>query len=322
MGKGNTEPLKVDSLQESPQASLSVLILTRNEEANIAACLASVAWAKEVRVIDSLSSDSTVEIAQSLGAKVYSHPFEGYAKQRNWALDNLPISSEWVLFLDADEQIPAPLAEQIRRVVSSPGNHYAGYYLNRRFYLLGRWLRHGGLSPNWILRLFRRQAGRCENREVNEHIVVTGPVGRLDEPFDHRDNRGLSEWIAKHNRYAALEAEIFLRQKSEERREESITPRLRGQQPERRRWLKLRLWDRLPLLARPFLHFLYNYFLRGGFLDATPGFVYHVLWSFWYRFLVDVKILEMRRRVGVGVFGPDRDDRARVKLCNTRQEPY
>jgi len=277
-------------------APVSVLIITYNEEANIARCLESLRWAGEVFVVDSFSTDRTVEIAKAMGAKVYVHPFEGYARQRNWALDNLPISNQWVLFLDADEQIPPPLAEQIRRVASSPDSHYAGYYLNRRFYFLGRWLKHGGLSPSWILRLFRRQAGRYEDREVNEHVLLTGPAGRLDEPFDHRDNRPLSAWIERHDAYSDLEAEEYFSERFRGGYEASIPASLWGAQPERKRWIKLHLWNRLPLLLRPFLFLLRNYFLKGGFLDGREGFIYHVLWSFWVRFLIDAKIIEREIR--------------------------
>lgn len=289
-----------NEMEPVPPAPVSVLIITYNEESNIARCLESVRWAGGVFVVDSLSTDRTREIASGMGAKVYSHPFEGYARQRNWALNNLPISHEWVLFLDADEQVPAPLAERIRRVASSPDSHYAGYFLNRRFYFLGRWLKFGGLSPSWILRLFRRQAGRYEVREVNEHIVLTGPSGHLDEPFDHRDNRPLSAWIERHNVYSELEAEEYLRETFGGAHQDSLPARFWGKQAERKRWVKLYVWNRFPLLLRPFLLFFRNYFLKGGFLDGKPGFIYHVLWSFGYPFLIDAKILEMQRAPGAG----------------------
>jgi glycosyltransferase involved in cell wall biosynthesis len=279
-------------------APVSALIITRNEEANIAACLASVERASEVFVVDSLSTDRTVEIAESLGAKVVPHSFAGYAEQRNWALENLPISNEWVLMLDADERIPPPLAEEIAQVVADDPQHHAGYYLKRRFFFLGRWLKHGGLYPTWVLRLFRRGCARFENRPVNEHAVLDGSAGYLTHPFDHHDQRPLADWISKHNRYADLEAEEFLQECLQGGYQDAIKARFRGSQAERKRWIKLRVWNRLPLLVRPFLFFFRNYFLKGGFLDGRQGFIYHVLWSFWVRFLIDVKILERQRRPG------------------------
>lgn len=287
-----------EKFSASERCPLSVLVITLNEEMNIAACLESVRWAAEVFVVDSLSSDRTVEIAGNFGAKVYLHPFEGYAKQRNWALDNLPFSHEWVLMLDADEQIPPPLAEEIGRILNRDGEGCAGFYLSRRFFFLGRWLKHGGLYPTWLLRLFKRQAVRVEERPMNEHVVLNGVAGHFKEPFEHRDSRPLSDWIAKHNRYADLGAEEYIRERYEAGYAGAITPRLWGTQPERKRWIKLRIWNRLPLLTRPTLFFFRNYVLRAGFLDAKPGFIYHVLWSYWYPFLIGANVIERQRRQG------------------------
>ncbi|HEV2493912.1 MAG TPA: glycosyltransferase family 2 protein [Terriglobia bacterium] len=275
-------------------APVSVLILTRNEEANLGACLESVRWAAEALVIDSLSTDHTVEIARQHGAQVYPHAFEGYASQREWALDNLPFAHDWTLMLDADERVPALLAEEITRVVRDRDNTAAGFYLARRFFFQGRWLRHGGLYPTWLLRLFRHGRARVEQRAVNEHVIVEGDTAYLTQPFDHVDRRPLSDWISKQSRYAELEAADDLRDRQAQGVESSIAASYRGSQPERKRWLRLRVWNRLPLLIRPFLFFGRNYFLRAGFLDGRPGFIYHVLWSFWVRFMIDVEIIERR----------------------------
>ncbi|HKS96781.1 MAG TPA: glycosyltransferase family 2 protein [Terriglobia bacterium] len=302
-----SEPIPVSPTQAEPEAPaasgpdrqlgkapLSVLILTRNEEVNLGACLASVRWAAEAFVVDSLSTDRTVEIARQHGAQVHPHAFEGYASQRAWALENLPFAHDWILMLDADERAPAPLAEEITRVVRDRENTAAGFYLARRFFFQGRWLKHGGLYPTWLLRLFRRGKARVEQRAVNEHVIVEGKAGYLTQPFDHVDRRPLTDWIAKQSRYAQLEAEDDFRERHPARVEGSIAASYRGSQPERKRWMRLRVWNRLPLLVRPFLFFGRNYFLRGGFLDGRPGFIYHVLWSFWVRFMIDVEIIERR----------------------------
>ena len=273
---------------------VSVVVLTLNEEANIAACLESLSWAAEVFVVDSLSADRTAEIATGLGARVYLHPFDGYARQRNWALDNLPFSSEWVLMLDADERIPSALADEITQVIRNDGDGCAGFYLKYRHIFFGRFLRHGGLYPTWLLRLYKRDHVRYEERPMNEHAILDGAAGYLRNPFDHWDNRPLSDWIAKHDRYANLEAEEYLRERSGAGYQHSIPARLWGTQAQRKRWIKLHIWNRLPLLLRPFLFFFWNYFLRGGFLDGKAGFIYHVLWSFWYQFLISVKIIERK----------------------------
>jgi glycosyltransferase involved in cell wall biosynthesis len=275
---------------------VTVLVLTHNEELNVTDCLRSVGRAAEVFVVDCGSEDRTVEIARALGAKVFSHPFEGYAKQRNWALENLPFSNEWVLMLDADERVPSALADEISRVVGTSDGTRAGYYIKFRFFFLGRWLKHGGLYPTWLLRLFKRHCVRIEERPMNEHAILDGEAGYLQNPFDHCDNRLLSRWIAKHDHYADLEADEYLRERFGRGYRDSIPARFWGTQAERKRWIKLRVWNRLPLLVRPWLFFFRNYFLKGGFLDGPQGFAYHVLWSFWVRFLIDVKILERQRR--------------------------
>ncbi len=274
---------------------VSVLVLTRNEEANITACLKSLCWASEVFVVDSCSTDRTVEIGGSLGAKVFSHAFEGYARQRNWALENLPFSHEWVLMLDADERLPRALAGEIEEVVRNGGNGNAGFYLKFRHIFMGRWLKHGGLYPTWILRLFNRQRVRFEERPLNAHAMLEGTAGYLKQPFDHWDRKPLSDWIAKHNRYSKLEADEFIRETAAGGYGSSIKVRLWGSQTERKRWIKLKVWNRLPLLARPFLFFFCNYFLKLGFLDGRPGLIYHILWSFWYPFLISATILEKQR---------------------------
>src|SRR5205085_7460154 len=279
----------------------SVVILTLNEEANIVSCLQSIDWAAEVFVVDSGSHDHTVEFAQALGVKVFSHPFEGYAKQRNWALQNLPFSNEWVLMLDADERIPSSLAEEITETIRNDKHGCSGFFLKYRHIFFGRFLRHGGLYPTWLLRLFKRQSVRFEDRSVNEHVILQGAAGYLCQPFDHQDLRPLSDWIAKHNRYADLEAEEYLKEVFGIGFQDSIPTRCWGTQAERKRWVKLQVWNRLPLLLRAFLFFFWNYFLKRGFLDGEAGFIYHVLWSFWYPFLVSVKIVERRRKTSMEI---------------------
>jgi glycosyltransferase involved in cell wall biosynthesis len=276
------------------KAPVSVLVLTRNEEANIAACLESVGWADDVLVVDSYSADRTVEIAERMGAKVCAHPFNGYAAQRNWALGHLPFANDWILMLDADERIPTQLAAEIAHVVGNPANSHAGFYLKFRHIFLGRWLKHGGLYPTWVLRLFLRQRVRFEERPLNEHAILDGTAGYLDQPFNHDDRKSLSDWVAKHNRYADLEVREFLQEKFAGGYRGSLRARFCGSQAERKRWIKLKVWNRLPLLLRPFFFFFRNYFLKFGFLDGRAGFVYHVLWSFWYPFLVSARILEER----------------------------
>jgi glycosyltransferase involved in cell wall biosynthesis len=268
---------------------VSVVILTFNEEVNLQHALDSVCgWARQVYVFDSLSTDRTVKIAQERGCVVVQHPFENFGKQRNAALDQLPIASEWVLFLDADEWLTPAFKDDAARVIAERPREN-GFYCKRRLLWMGGWIRRG-YYPTWILRLFRRGRGRCEERSVNEHLVVDGEVGYLDTDFMHEDHNGLGRWLEKHNGYATREAEELLH----ERPNNSVNPF--GAQAERKRWLRERVWNRLPPLARPFAYFGYRYVVRGGFLDGTPGLTYHFLQGLWFPLVIDLKYLELKAR--------------------------
>jgi glycosyltransferase involved in cell wall biosynthesis len=275
-----------------PGAPVTVVVLTHNEEINIGRCLRSVqGWAAEIFVVDSLSTDRTAEIARRLGAQVVPHAFTGFADQRNWALDHLPVTQEWLLFLDADEWVPAPLRVEIAEHLAAGGGRVDGYCIPRLHRFLGRWLRHGGLYPTYQLRLFRRGRARCEQRLVDEHFIVDGPTATLRSDLLTEDRKGIGPWIDRHNRYAALEAREMAGEGFASGR---LSGRLGGSQAERKRWIRHRLWNRLPLYTRPFVLFVYRYVLRGGFLDGRAGLVYHLLESFWYRLLIDLHFAERR----------------------------
>ncbi len=273
-------------------ADVAVIVLTYNEEINIGQSLESVSgWAKEVFVLDSFSTDRTLEIARSFGCQITQHKFENYARQRNHALDELPIRSEWVLFLDADEWLPDALKEEISATLAA-APEANGFYLNRRLIWMGRWVRRG-YYPSWILRLFRRGKGRCEDREVNEHLIVEGLTSRLRQDFIHEDRKGVSEWIAKHNGYALLEAQTLINA-SREADYQEIDARFSGTQAQRKRWLRHRVWNRMPPLVRPFFYFFYRYVLNGGFLDGREAFIFHFLQALWFPMLIDIKYLELK----------------------------
>ena len=196
--KGSRDPMK---------CRLSVLVPTLNEEVNLPDCLASVVgWAKEIWVVDSYSTDRTPEIARQSEANMMQHPFDGYAAQKNWALENVPFSCEWLLILDADERVSLELADEIRGIIAADGNGYDGFYLNRKLIFYGKWIRHCGWYPSWNLRLFRHVRGRYEQREVHEHLVLEGKVGYCKHDLIHEDLRDMSFCIAKHNRYSSQEA--------------------------------------------------------------------------------------------------------------------
>lgn len=282
-------------------APLSIVVLTYNEEKNIAQCLASVAgWAAEVFVVDSFSRDGTVEIARSRGATVFQHEFTGYAEQRNWALSDLSFSNEWVLFLDADETMSAALKEEIAGLDLASQRDVAGYYIKYRFLFMGRWIRHGGYYPTWLMRLFRWKVARCDESSLDEHVFVNGPTEFLKHDLIHHSHQDLTHWIEKHNRYSTLAARDLLKgRKQGEKAPGSGEAGLRvsfwGSQAERKRWIREHLWNRLPPLVRPLLYFLYRYIVRLGFLDGKEGLIFHFLHGFWYRLLIDLKFLEIKR---------------------------
>ncbi len=270
---------------------LSVVVLTFNEERNLPACLASVAgWADEVFVVDSGSTDETVAIARASGARVVTHPFETHARQWTWALKNLPLRTGWVLALDADQQVTPELQADIHRALASPESAAAGYFVNRRQVFRGRWIRHGGYYPKYLLKLFRRDAVGLDARDlVDHHFQVAGPTARLtgDLIEDNRNEAAIFDWIAKHNRYARLQAR-------EELNGNRDAGQWRGDPDERTRRRKA-LWARMPGYARPIAYFLYRYVVRLGFLDGKQGFVFHFMQAWWYRLLVDINIDELRK---------------------------
>lgn len=268
---------------------LSVIILTYNEEANIAQALDSVCgWAEKVFILDSFSTDQTVKIAEKYHCAIFRNPFENYAKQRNYALEKLPINTEWVMFLDADEWIPDDLKNEIASVIASDPQEN-GFFIKFRLIWMNHWIRRG-YYPTWLLRLFRYGKGRCETRSLNEHCFVEGKKGYLQHDLMHQDRKSVHEWIDKHNRYAVKEAQELIHA---ELQPFPKNARLFGTQAERKKWLRYHIWNKLPPLIRPFFYFFYRYMLKGGFMDGKAAFIYHFLQGLWFPFLIDVKYLEL-----------------------------
>jgi len=291
---GQTDPLgSAELAARRGGAPVAVVILTRDEEANLPYALASVVeWAAEIWVVDAGSTDRTVAIAEASGATVVTHAFTGYAAQRTWALRALPFQQEWVVFLDADEALTPELREDLRIALAAPPPGVAGFYVKRRFIFLGRWLRHGGYYPVWLLRAVRHRVARCEERGVDEHLLVDGETARLAHDLLHEDRRPLSRWIERHVQYAALAAADLERRAPAD----GVAPRWGSREPvERSRWWYERVYRRIPLGARALAYFCYRYVLRGGFLDGQEGLVYSILQVLWYRVLIDANILEARR---------------------------
>jgi len=209
------------------------------------------------------------------------------------ALNNLPIKNQWVLGLDADQIITPELADEIgRSFISNKMDKYEGYYIKRRQIFLGKWIRHGGYYPYYLLKLFKKDCVKVEEKETDHHFYVNGKTGKLkNDLIEWNRKDDLSFWIDKHNRYATLQALEEISQKKEFYSRGSLF----GNKDERTLWLKSKIWRRLPLFIRSFLYFLYRYFFRLGFLDGKEGLIFHFLQGFWYRFLVDSKIYELKK---------------------------
>ena len=279
---------------------VSVLIPAKNEEANLPACLESVKRADEVFIVDSQSSDRSAEIAESYGAKVVQFHFNGHwPKKKNWSLENLPFHNEWVLIVDCDERITPELWDEIAVAIQNP--NYNGYYLNRRVYFLGKWIRHGGKYPDWNLRLFKHQKGRYENlsteeirntgdNEVHEHVILEGPAGKLKNDMEHMDFKDIYHWLDRHNRYSNWEARVYLNMLTGKDDSATIGANLFGDAVQRKRFLR-KVWVWLPF--KPTLRFILFYFIRLGFLDGKAGYVYARLIS-QYEYQIGVKLYELK----------------------------
>lgn len=270
--------------------SLGILVLTYNEEINIAQLLDSLEdLSKHVFVVDSGSTDRTVEIAKSYGVVVAIHPWLGYAKQIDWGIDNFPFNTDWIMRVDADEYVSDALAEELKSVLPRAEQNITAYYVNRRFYFLNRWIRHGGYYPSWILRVFRRDMAHSDGAEMNERMVIScGDTAFLSCDLIHNDLKGLSEWTLKHEKYAELEIRLREAEKSGEQKRSQNNAKASSD------WLRQNVYLRTPLFVRPFLYFIYRYFIRLGFLDGRAGFIYHFLHTLWYQFYIDSKIWEKR----------------------------
>jgi glycosyltransferase involved in cell wall biosynthesis len=282
--------------------AISVIVPVKDEEANLEACLQSVAWADEVFVVDSQSTDRTVEIAEQLGAKVVQFHYQGtWPKKKNWALENLPLRNEWIFIIDADERVTPELRDEMAEMIES--EKMSGFYINRKFMFLGRWIKHCGWYPNWNLRLFKHRLGRYEflgagsddlrtgDNEVHEHVLLKGAAGYSRQNLLHEDYRDLFHWLARHNRYSSWEASVYGNLRTDDSLE-TIDPTFSGGPLQRRRFLK-KIFVRMPF--RPTLKFIAMYVLKLGFLDGLPGYYFCRLHSH-HEFNIQAKEFELRQR--------------------------
>lgn len=274
------------------KSDLSVIILTMNEERNIVNCIESIKdIAARIIVIDSGSTDNTLALSKELGADVFHHEFENYARQFNWGLDNTNITTRWVLRLDADEVITLELArEMVTEMEKHANDSVNGMQFKLKQAFLGRWLKYGGAYPFVKLMLFKYGIGRIEDRNMDEHTILSeGTTITLSNDALHYDFRDLTYYIHKHNWYAIREAQDYISKNmasSVDALEEGNIKVHRQQKA---------MYYKLPKFLRAFAIFIYRYIFQLGFLDGKEGFIFHVLEDFWYRFLVDAKIYEYEK---------------------------
>jgi len=281
--------------REFCRMSLTVLILTKNEERHIERALLSVSEiADRCVVVDSGSDDRTVELAKAAGAHVLANEWVNYAIQFNWGLDQLNEDTDWILRLDADEIVTPKLATQIRTTLPKLSAETKGVFVSRRMFFLGRPIRRGGVFPIRVLRLFRHGAGRCEDRWMDEHVLVDGKTADLSGEIIDDNQNSLTWWTEKHNGYASREVVDLLNLEYGFMDHETVADLRGGHQAGVKRWLKEKVYARLPGGTRAFAYFLYRYVVRLGFLDGKEGTAFHVLQGFWYRYLVDMKLHEVK----------------------------
>lgn len=278
---------------------ISVIILTFNEEKHIKRCIESLSlFTDKVFIIDSGSTDKTVEIAESLGAKVVQNTWVNYAVQFNFGIQNNPFNTKWLMRMDADEYVLPELAKEINQKLGNITPEIAGMYIKRRVIFMDKWIRRGAYYPIWLLRIWRNGQGACEESWMDEHITLTtGKTIQLENDLVDHNLNNLTWWTQKHNLYAIREVIDLLNIKYNFRNFESVDPNFFGSQEQRTRFLKVK-YASIPLFIRPIIYFLYRYIFRLGFLDGKQGFIWHFLQGFWYRFLVDAKVYEVYHRVG------------------------
>lgn len=269
-------------------SGITVIVCTLDEELHLGRCLGSVRELGPLYVVDAGSTDATETIASEAGATVIRHEWSAYSAQKNWALDNLPVATDWVLMLDADEYVTASGRDEILAAIGD--TPHAGFHLPRQNIFMGKVLKHAWWYPDYQLRVFRRERGRYEDRLVHEHVLLDGTSGFLQEPLMHENLKSTSAFVDRHRRYAELEAqEIGKWQRGDVAGQRQ--GRLFGTWPERRRALKTLVWYRLP--GRPYARFVWMYLLKRGFLDGRAGYEYSRLLAGYER-MIDAELRRLR----------------------------
>ena len=274
-------------------ADLTTIILTYNEERNIANAINSVKkLAKRIVVVDSFSTDKTIEIAKSLGAEIIEHEFENQAKQFIYAINHLKIDTQWIMRLDADEIISKKASKEIEEICFfNKDTDINGIVVRFEVNFLGKKLRHGGIYPFKKMIIYKKNKGYMEDRAMDEHIVLNeGKSIELKHDSFHRDYKDLNAWIDKHNKYSSREVEDYFLNNNQESKQLNKSAKIK-------RFIKFKIYYKLPLGTRAHLYYLYRYYFKFGFLDGKEGKIFAFMQAYWYRFLVDAKIFEKTKMI-------------------------
>jgi len=271
------------------------LVLTYNEEKHIERCISSIKGANaKILIVDSFSNDSTVEIAKkNKNVEILQNNWSTHANQINWALTHIDSDTDWVIRIDADEIMSDELIFEITNSLQNLSKEIKGVYLKRSIMFKGRLLKFGGIAKIPVLRIFRYGFGKCENRRTDEHIVINGSTTSFKGDLIDNNLNSLSYWISKHNKYSSNEAIEFILDQHNQNRSKDFGMFSLSMGPHSKRWIKEKVYNRLPISLRAFMYFIYRYIFLLGFLDGRKGFLFHFLQGFWYRFIVDQKIKEL-----------------------------
>jgi len=273
---------------------ITAIILTFNESQHIRRCIESVqGFCQDVVVVDSFSSDDTQAIVESMDGRFYQNEFVNHANQFNWALDNIDVSTEWIIRIDADEYVESALKAEIIETLKIVPETVNGFCLRRKYFFLGQWIRFGAMYPVEVMRMWRTGTGYVEQRWMDEHVVLkSGEIISLKGDIVDDNLNNVSWWVDKHNKYATLEMIELLNLKYQFSPSDNAMKKQAGGHAKFKRWIKQNVYTKLPSFVRPLMYFLYRYFLKLGFLDGIKGFAYHFMQGYWYRSLVDLKMLE------------------------------
>ena len=277
------------------------IILTNNEEVHIERCIRSIKpVATRIVVVDSFSTDKTVDIARSLGAEVVQRKWKNYADQFQWGLDYCAVQAGWIMRIDADEYLESSLQEEILGVIPTLPDTVSGIYIKLKVIYKGKWIKHGGIYPLTLLRIWRAGKGRIEQRWMDEHIVLPTEAKTIVLKSHSADSslKDITFWINKHNHYATREMVDILINKYFSEKKDEVLKQMADPQARWKRILKDKIYSKFPLGLRSVLYFFYRYFIKLGFLDGSKGFIWHFMQGFWYRLLVDVKVMEVEAQAG------------------------